>query len=358
MKVIINTPYIGIPAGVANHYLGLRLYFSDDIIYNQFITSSNIKQGFHKKVKLKLVLLRIYDILKFVIYLIIYQKPNVLLNPSFGKNALKRDLIYLKIAKIFNCKVAVFFHGWDKEYLKHFLDGNKKFNPIWYKVDAYFVLAKEFKQYLLELKVSSPIYLTSTKVNDKLLENTPLETYNEEIKNILFLARIEESKGVFITIDTFSILQKEFPKISLRVVGRGSDESKARAYVKENKISNITFTGALTGINLINEYVKADIYILPTCHGEGMPTSILEAMAFGLPIISRPVGGLNDFFENDKMGYLIESLNPEDYAKKIEELINNIEKTNKISLYNKKYASEHFMASKVAPFLENILKNL
>ncbi len=58
------------------------------------------------------------------------------------------------------------------------------------------------------------------------------------------------------------------------------------------------------------------------------------------------------------MGYLIESLKPEDYAEKIDLLINDLDKTNKIANYNMQYAQEHFMASKVAFELETILADL
>src|SRR5690554_8211066 len=79
-----------------------------------------------------------------------------------------------------------------------------------------------------------------------------------------------------------------------------------------------------------------------------MPTSVLEAMAFGLPIISRPVGGLVDFFEEDKMGYLIESLDPKEYADKIVQLLENNQKMKEIGIYVHIYAKKHFMDSKVA----------
>jgi len=218
------------------------------------------------------------------------------------------------------------------------------------------VLAVEFKNYLQQLNIKAPIHLTTTKVNDQLVENITHKNITI-ITTILFLARVEKAKGIFTAIDSFEILNKKHPVLKMQIVGRGDALDKAKSYTSEKQNKNIHFTGALSGEELKKEFQKADVYILPT-HGEGMPTSVLEAMAFGLPIITRPVGGLVDFFENDKMGYLIESLKPEDYAEKIDLLINDLDKTNKIANYNMQYAQEHFMASKVAFELETILADL
>jgi glycosyltransferase involved in cell wall biosynthesis len=360
MKILINTPLISIPAGVSNHYFGLRTYFSKDIIYNQYIPGHYIDQ--YVKLKplsrfFRLVTVS-FDLFKFIVLLIIFRKPVVLLNPSFDRTALKRDLIYLKIAKFMSCKVAVFFHGWDTIYLESVFKNEKKFSPSWGKADAYFVLAAEFKQYLEKLGVETPIHLTTTKVNDKLIGREIEKKEIQNIKTILFLGRVERDKGIFTTIDAFDILSKKYKDIKLRVVGYGKMLEQAKYYSIKMGLNNITFTGPLYGDDLIKEYLMADLYILPTTHGEGMPTSILEAMAFGLPVITRPVGGLKDFFENNKMGYLIESLEPEDYAQHIESLINDINLAKRMSEYNKKYAKEHFLASKVAQKLELILKTL
>ena len=74
--------------------------------------------------------------------------------------------------------------------------------------------------------------------------------------------------------------------------------------------------------------------------------------------MSRPVGGLVDFFENDKMGYLVESLEPQDFADKIALIINNDTKLNAIAQYNHNYAKQHFMASKVVKQLEEKIANV
>lgn len=356
MKILINTPFITSPAGVSNHYLGLKDYFSHHVIYNQFYTRFYVRKIVKNKhfQKFAVPIAFGFNYIKFIFLLIYHKKPNVLLNPSFGKTALQRDAQFLRIAKFFGCKVAVFMHGWDKTYLNKVLNKDMQFNNAWYKADAFFVLATEFKAYLQQLNIKAPIHLTTTKVNDQLLADVPEKTI-KDINTILFLARVEKAKGIFTTIDTFNILLQKYPEMKLQVVGEGNALVEAETYTKNKGIKNVRFTGPLSGDALKTEFINADLYILPTIHGEGMPTSVLEAMAFGIPVITRPVGGLVDFFENGKMGYMIESLEPKDYAEKIELLINDLEKANHISAYNAKYAREHFMASKVAKELEQIL---
>ena len=102
-------------------------------------------------------------------------------------------------------------------------------------------------------------------------------------------------------------------------------------------------------------YLDADLYILPT-YQEGMATSVLEAMAFGLPVLSRPVGGVRDFWKNKDMGFLMESLDSHDYAQQIEQLIGDSSLVEHISTFNRQYARDHFLASKVTEKFEDDIK--
>lgn len=88
-----------------------------------------------------------------------------------------------------------------------------------------------------------------------------------------------------------------------------------------------------------------------------MPTVVLEAMAFGLPVITRYVGGLCDFFEDGKMGRITDSMDSNVYAELTEPLLNNPIVAKDISRYNHEYALSHFMASKVAENIESIVLN-
>lgn len=344
MKILINTPHLSLSGGVANHYKGLKPYWNEKVTYNQ-IGKRSEKTG-------NGVYWLPLDIIKFIIKTIILQPDIVVLNPSLGKSAIKRDFIFLKIASFFGKKVAVFFHGFNTKAIKNL--GTEYLRDNLNKCECIFILAKEFADIVKSWGVVVPIHLTTTKVDDRLVDSFDIEAKNFNTKNILFLARVEKEKGIYTALDAIKILQNKENDVTFRIAGNGNELENAKQYATNNDIK-AEFLGNLFGDALINEFKSANLYILPT-HGEGMPTSVLEAMAFGIPVISRPVGGLCDFFENGKMGQLIDSLNPQEYADEIEKYINNPSKTKAVSLYNHEYAKMHFLASSVAKRIEEALK--
>ena len=345
MKILINTPHLnGRIAGVVNHYSGLRDYWNEDVLYNQ-IGKKNTTPG----AGLYWIPL---DVMRFIYRIITFNPEIILLNPSLGKNAIARDFIYLRIAKFFGKKVAVFFHGFNTENANSINIKNmvKQLN----RCECLFVLSQKFADQLIEWGVDVPIHTTTTKVDDKLIENFDIEKKNYTSKNILYLARVSKEKVIFFTLDTFKILQEKHPELRFRVAGVGHDLDKAKEYAQKNNIK-AEFLGGLSGQALIDEFKNAYAYIFTSFH-EGMPTSVLEAMAFGIPVITRPVGGLVDFFKNGEMGYMIDSFEAADFAVAIENLVNDKEKVKKMSVTNYKYALENFLASSVARKIEESLK--
>jgi glycosyltransferase involved in cell wall biosynthesis len=85
-----------------------------------------------------------------------------------------------------------------------------------------------------------------------------------------------------------------------------------------------------------------------------MPGSVVEAMAFGLPVITRPVGGIADFFKDGEHGFITSSRRPDVFADLMERLLGNKKLYKKISLLNFQYAQSNFLASGAAARLEKI----
>ncbi|MFB0562634.1 MAG: glycosyltransferase family 4 protein [Candidatus Lokiarchaeia archaeon] len=72
----------------------------------------------------------------------------------------------------------------------------------------------------------------------------------------------------------------------------------------------ITFTGQVSHYLIPRILSKADVFILPSLW-EGMPTTILEAMAAKVPVIATNVGGVNEVVKNEKTGIIINPADPE-----------------------------------------------
>ncbi len=348
MRILLNGAPLKMRnnGGVANHIHGLRKYWTIDVRYN--VIGKRVPKPQNGKYWL------IWDLIKFVFKLLFLRPNAVWINPSISKNALKRDFLFLNIAYRLGVDVVVFIHGFNLVNLK-------SIDKIWLRKNlnkAVFilVLAQDFKNRLREIGVTVPIELTTTKVEDSLVSDFNIE--NKDYKNtnkLLFLARVEKEKGIYETIDTFALLKNDFPNLSLQISGGGKELIPAQDYVRKNGIKDVTFTGFITENDIKDAYSSA-LLLLLTSHGEGMPTNVLEGMAFGLPIITRPVGGLVDFFQNNKMGFISSSLQPEDFAKGIKPLIENRELLKQIGVFNYNYAKEHFYASKVANDIESLLK--
>lgn len=344
MRVLVLTPSLSLPGGVANHYLGLLPYWSNDVKY--------VTCGRRKNMPAYITLLP--DWLKFLFYIITFRPQVVIVNPSFSPQPLFRDGVNILLAKMCLRKVVTFIHGFDLDFYDRVKNNQRMFCWVYNKNSMIYVLYSDFKNKLEQIGIKSKIKLTTTKVDNSLVEN--VANYNTSSNNeILFLARAENEKGLDVTMRVFKILKERQLECRLIVCGDGSALKEAQSFAKDNLLNDVDFTGFVSGDERIKYFNRSQIYILPTTHGEGMATSVLEAMAMGLVVITRPVGGVNDFFERGKMGYLVESLEPEDYANIIEELYNNPEKIKEISAYNRVYACEHFLASNVAKSIENDL---
>ena len=103
--------------------------------------------------------------------------------------------------------------------------------------------------------------------------------------NILFVGWLETHKGILELISAVSLLKKANINFHLTVVGQGHAEKQCEKLAHKLGVSgNITFCGWLERKELLKIYSVSDIFVLPSWH-EGLPNSMIEAMACGLPAI-------------------------------------------------------------------------
>lgn len=124
----------------------------------------------------------------------------------------------------------------------------------------------------------------------------------------LFVGRFASNKGIHLLMDTISELNKKGfeDKIEFYLAGKGPLYEK---YNSSNSHGNVHILGFVSDEELEHLYQNSDLFVLPTLF-EGMPTVVLEAMSYALPVIVADVGATAELV-SDSNGFLIEKDNTE-----------------------------------------------
>jgi glycosyltransferase involved in cell wall biosynthesis len=352
----MNTPDLEKGGGVTTYCRAIRPHFSFRIEYFSVGSGKGATSLFSSLARFVRDYISFFNLLRGKNFNLVH------LNPSLGYKAVIRDGIFLLIAKLLGKKVVVFFHGWNDDceavIRRYFLT---LFRMAYFRADAIVVLAAAFKNSLREMGFSGRLLTETTTLDIEMLEHAATVALSRRSRlaagrklNILFLARIERGKGIYEALEAFRLLGTRYAGIELTVVGTGSELESAQKHVAAHGIGNVEFTGFRSGAALRDCYTSADIFLFPTQHGEGFPISIIEAMAYGLPVVTRPVGGIPDFFENGIMGFLTNSTEPGEFSALLERLVVDPGLRLDMGEYNHRYAREHFSPVVVAGRLETL----
>ena len=109
--------------------------------------------------------------------------------------------------------------------------------------------------------------------------------------------------NVAATIRAFRLVQDRWPDATLTLVGGGGQESDLRALVSQLRLRHVRFVGRVRPQEIAAYYAANDIYI-QSPNIDNMPTSVIEAFASGLPVVSTEAGGMPAILTHERHGLL------------------------------------------------------
>jgi glycosyltransferase involved in cell wall biosynthesis len=118
---------------------------------------------------------------------------------------------------------------------------------------------------------------------------------------VLFVGRLSKEKGILTLLAAVEHLD-----VPVRIVGDGPLKAEYQGFVTEHKMDYVTFEGYKSGDDLKRLYENAAFLVIPSEWYENAPMTVLEAYAYGKPVVGSRIGGIPEMIEHGRTGMLFE----------------------------------------------------
>lgn len=266
--------------------------------------------------------------------------------------AVNRKLPFVYLAKLLNKKLIVHLHFPDPETTLY----DKRLSPRYgwciKKADICLVLSHTWKNMIEErYQVNNVRVLYNPCPSVKRTSNEQREKY------ILFAGTVSRRKGNLDLVEAFSKISAKHSDWKIKIAGNG-DIAEGVEHAKKIGIENqVEFLGWVSGKDKDELFKNAAIYCLPS-YAEGFPMSVLDAWAYGIPVITTPVGGIPDVAKDFDNMMVFTPGDVEALADKLDILISNTHLRDRIAQASCYFADEVFNVKTITHHLSMMYSEL
>ena len=166
------------------------------------------------------------------------------------------------------------------------------------------------------------------------------------------VGRMSPVKNHKLLIEAFSRVREKAPGVNLAIIGEGELRAKLGDYAADLGVSESV--SLVKETKLIDHFYGAlDVFVLSS-DSDGMPLTLLEALASGVPVVATEVGGIPEVVESGATGYLVPKGSAEFLAKRIVELLQDPAKAQAMAIAGRAMVRERFPAEKMVAGIEKI----
>jgi glycosyltransferase involved in cell wall biosynthesis len=229
-----------------------------------------------------------------------------------------------------------------KRFVKHYKVLRPFIRWLWRDADALVAVSNGLRSYAHETAPDLPIQVIPNAID--LSEFTPaLHREMDGPVHLLYVGRFNVFKNVETLIEAVGKLdQMDVGDFELELVGEGEQRPVLERMVSDLGLTRrVRFTGWVARDRIADHYRRADIFVTATTW-EGMPNTVLEAMACGLPIVGTQASGLHELVRDGVNGYLVTIKDPNALAEALARLIDNGYERRRMGRQSRRLAEREF----------------
>lgn len=202
--------------------------------------------------------------------------------------SLIRKSLYFFIARCYHKKIIIHFHAYSPQ-TTIFGKYQWLYKYIFSHAEKIVVLSDYWKRTIQDAFGNNPNIITIYNPCDICISPLIYEKKNY----ILYAGTINQRKGYKDLILAFAAIAKQYPDWKVVFAGNGEIAQAKEIAIAHNIEQQVVFLGWVENKIKDKAFKEAKIFCLPS-YAEGFPMAVLDAWAYGLPVISTPVGGLPD----------------------------------------------------------------
>ena len=330
MRVLVGA-HMGFPVGgISINYESLLTSDFINKVNVTFVETSKGSLSFHQRGKHEIInLLNAGENIFRFTKVLIQVKPDIVhLGTASGLSLLKHASMAV-ISRLLRYPVIMCFHFSFTEFRSQEMLSHLTHWMLGYCNGAV-IISSEWQK-LENLYPKMRIKLIPNAINTKLYADIerPRNDQDNPIVHLLYLGHLGQDKGIYELLDAIRVLnEKTAERFILDLYGESleaGDDGNITAIIRETNLSDIVrIHHPVYGEDKKQVFAMSDVFVLPSYH-EGMPISIIEAMASGLPVIATKVGGIVDQVVEGETGYLIRPKNVDELFHALLKLIEDRE---------------------------------
>ena len=173
-----------------------------------------------------------------------------------------------------------------------------------------------------------------------------------DVPLIVGVGRLNPQKNFSLFLEIAALVKRASPQARFLIAGTGSEETELRAKAASMGIADsVVFAGYVADARRV--YAAANVLLMPS-QFEGLPMTLLEAMAMRLPVVASRLDGMAEVIEDGRDGFLVAPGNAAGFADRVVSLIHDPEQATSIGSEARKKVEREFSSSRMVAEIEAV----
>jgi glycosyltransferase involved in cell wall biosynthesis len=308
-KIVLFSPSLATISGVSTH---VRMLLASDLARDYDLLHFQVGSEGRSENALQKLMRFALSPFHLGLLLLRTRAEAVHINASLDRKAYWRDLAYSIVARLLGRRVVNQIHGGAMP--QDFFRGNAFLTWILRRFlvssDVVTVLSGAELAAYRAFDARIKVHLVPNAIEPAGLADQPRSYNTDGPLNLVYVGRLVRTKGLFELIEALKELKRAGREFKLSIAGGGPDQTELVAASERADLEDrVQFLGSVFAAEKCRLWLESDLFVLPS-YMEGLPYSLLEAMAAGCVPITTPVAAIPDVMRNGEHGLFVPMKNP------------------------------------------------